>query len=182
MDTYGCLIRIEEYYGCTGTPNVGLQMNPAAIAAEIRRIENESPYLKGRTITGVADPAIFAETQGESIAAIMARFPNHVYWRKGDHERLPGKMQYHYRMAFSPDGMPLLQVFNTCKHFIRTIPSLVYDQAHVEDIDTEQEDHIYDECRYVLMENPIKPRETTPPPPPRGDDPLDMWADKYLRR
>ena len=51
----------------------------------------------------------------------------------------------------------MLQVFNTCKHFIRTIPNLVYDESNVEDIDTRQEDHIYDECRYVLMENPISP-------------------------
>ena len=30
----------------------------------------------------------------------------------------------------------MLQVFNTCKHFIRTIPNLVYDESNVEDIDT----------------------------------------------
>ena len=64
-------------------------------------------------------------------------------------------------------------VFNTCKHFIRTLPNLVYDESNVEDIDTRQEDHIYDECRYVLMENPISPpaRRTALPPP---DDPLDL--------
>lgn len=54
----------------------------------------------------------------------------------------------------------MLQVFDTCRHFIRTLPSLVYDEKRVEDIDTDQEDHIYDECRYVLMENPF-PREKT---------------------
>jgi hypothetical protein len=48
----------------------------------------------------------------------------------------------------------MLYVFSTCKHFIRTIPSLVYSQVDVEDVDTEGEDHIYDECRYVCMENP----------------------------
>lgn len=51
-----------------------------------------------------------------------------------------------------------LQVFSTCKNFIRTIPSLVYDARHVEDIDTTQEDHIYDAVRYALMEAPIAPR------------------------
>ena len=67
----------------------------------------------------------------------------------------------------------MLQVFNTCKHFIRTIPNLVYDESNVEDIDTTQEDHIYDECRYVLMENPISGAKHTTPPP-MLDDPLDM--------
>ena len=42
-----------------------------------------------------------------------------------------------------------------------------------EDIDTTQEDHIYDECRYVLMENPISAAKHTQPPP-MLDDPLDM--------
>ena len=45
----------------------------------------------------------------------------------------------------------------------------------MEDIDTRQEDHIYDECRYVLMDLPISPRrpeETVP----RADDPLNQRA------
>ena len=40
------------------------------------------------------------------------------------------------------------------------LPSLVYDQTDVEDIDTDGEDHIYDMCRYVCMKNPIGPRDT----------------------
>ncbi len=88
---------------------------------------------------------------------MMERSPHFLHWRPGDHTRLAGKMQFHYRLRFAPDGRPMLQVFNTCKHFIRTIPNLVYDESNVEDIDTRQEDHIYDECRYVLMENPISP-------------------------
>ena len=75
----------------------------------------------------------------------------------------------------------MLQVFHTCKHFIRTLPNLVYDESNVEDIDTRQEDHIYDECRYVLMENPISPRKTEPVQPMK-DDPLDMDRRKNRTR
>ena len=82
-------------------------------------------------------------------------------------------MQFHYRLAFDEDGKPMFQVFDTCKHFIRTIPNLVYDESRVEDIDTTQEDHIYDECRYVLMENPISPRQHMEAPLLR-DDPLEL--------
>ena len=71
------------------------------------------------------------------------------------------------------DGRPMLQVFNTCKHFIRTIPNLVYSESNVEDIDTDQEDHIYDECRYVLMETPLSPPRTEPVQP-MPDDPLEL--------
>ena len=60
---------------------------------------------------------------------------------------------------------------------MRTIPALVYDDVHVEDIDTTQEDHIYDECRYVLMEHPIT-APTVSANVPRGDDPLDQRAPK----
>ena len=121
----------------------------------------------------MADPAIFDESRGESIAAMMERSPNFLHWTPGDHTRLAGKMQMHYRLAFGEEGRPMLQVFSTCRHFIRTIPNLVYDESNVEDIDTAQEDHIYDECRYVLMENPITPpRRTAPPPLP--DDPLEL--------
>ena len=67
----------------------------------------------------------------------------------------------------------MFQVFRTCRHFIRTIPALVYDESNVEDVDTRQEDHIYDECRYVLMENPISP-PARPALPPPADDPLDL--------
>jgi hypothetical protein len=67
----------------------------------------------------------------------------------------------------------MLQVFNTCRHFIRTVPNLVYSESDVEDINTDGEDHIYDECRYVLMENPISPPKKIVREPMR-DDPLDL--------
>ena len=80
-----------------------------------------------------------------------------IYFDRGDNTRLAGKMQLHNRLAFDEYGIPMLYVFNTCKHFIRTIPELIYDETDVEDIDTDGEDHIYDECRYVAMAHPINP-------------------------
>ena len=66
----------------------------------------------------------------------------------------------HYRLCFDERGIPMMYVFNTCKDFIRTIPNLVYSEVSVEDVDTTQEDHIYDETRYAIMENIIPPRES----------------------
>ena len=172
-DEEGRLYRIREYYGCTGQPNTGLRIDPAEQARRIREIETTDPLLKGRRIDGVADPSIFDESRGESIAAMMERSPYFLYWYPGDNTRLAGKMQLHYRRAFESDGRPMLQVFRTCKHFIRTIPNLVYDESNVEDVNTAQEDHIYDECRYVLMENPISPRRHAAAAP-RPDDPLEL--------
>jgi hypothetical protein len=89
---------------------------------------------------------------------MMESSPNFIRWSPGDNTRLPGKMQCHYRLAFNKNGECMFQTFNTCKEFIRTIPMLVYSERHPEDIDTDMEDHIYDEWRYVMMENPIAPR------------------------
>ena len=175
VDENGKIYRIKEYYGCTGTPNVGLCIDPVSIAKNIRDIENSDPMLKGKTITGIADPSIFDESRGESIARMMSRHPNFVRWKGGDNTRIAGKMQYHYRFAFDEDGDCMFQVFNTCKHFIRTIPTLVYSDSNVEDINTDMEDHIYDECRYVIMEHPITPRANMLTPKPK-DDPLEIYT------
>jgi hypothetical protein len=176
QSTEGRIYRIAEYYGCTGTPNEGIRIEPRRIAQEIRRIENEDINLKGRKIVrAIADPAIFQRTTGESIADMMEDSPNFIHWDTGDNTRIAGKMQMHYRMAFGEDDKPLFYVFNTCKHFIRTIPNLIYSEKYVEDIDTDMEDHIYDECRYVLMDNPIAPRMNKLAPPIPQEDPLRMY-------
>lgn len=95
-------------------------MQVAEVAREIKRIESEDENLRGKRIFGVADPAIFQENGGASIGEMMER--EGVYWEKGDHTRLAGKMQFHHRLAFDREGRPMLQVFSTCRHFIRTIP------------------------------------------------------------
>lgn len=153
------LYHIRELYGCTGTPNQGVMWEPGKLAREIKRIEAEDPNLKGRTIHRVGDPAIWQSDGTESVGALMER--ERVYFEKGDHARISGKMQLHHRLAFDENGIPMLYVFDTCKHFIRTVPNLVYDETDVEDVDTDGEDHIYDQCRYVCMRNPIAPRIET---------------------
>ncbi len=152
------IYRIRELYGCTDTPDTGVKWEPALIAKKIREIEEQDENLKGKTIHGIADPAIFADDRGRdtSIAAVMER--SGVFFDKGNHERLAGKMQMHNRLRFDDEGYPMFYCFSTCKHFIRTVPSLVYSETDVEDVDTKGEDHIYDECRYVLMEYPITPK------------------------
>ena len=81
-----------------------------------------------------------------------------VYFRPGDNARLSGKMQLHQRLKFDEEGYPSLYVFDTCRAFIRTVPSLSYDPARPEDVNSAGEDHVYDETRYFLMERPVRPR------------------------
>ena len=169
------LYRIRELYGCTGSPNTGVKWEPAAVARKIKEIEAEDQNLKGRTIHRVGDPAIWGSDGTESIGALMER--ERVYFERGDHARIDGKMQVHHRLAFDENGVPMLYVFDTCKHFIRTVPNLVYDETNVEDIDTDGEDHIYDELRYVCMKNPIAARILAVPVV-KPYDPLDLANDR----
>lgn len=178
------LYHIKEYYGCTGTPNVGVKEEPTAVAQHIKEIEQSDPNLKGRKIYRVGDPAIWGTQTGESVGRLMER--ERVYFEKGDNDRLQGKMQMHHRLAFDKEGVPMLYVFNTCKHFIRTVPNLVYDERRVEDIDTMGEDHIYDMARYVAMKNPIAPpvrkvEEPKPYDPLSVDDTTAGHYDWYRR-
>ena len=146
---------IREYYGCTGTPNEGVRMEPSAVARVVHQIESEDPNLSGRRINRVGDPAIWGTQGTESIGTLLER--ERLYFEKGINHRINGLMQLQHRFAFDDNGIPLLYVFNTCKHFIRTIPALVYDEKNVEDVDTEGEDHIFDQTKYVAMRYPVAP-------------------------
>ncbi len=155
IDHDGTLYRILELYGCTGTPNEGLRWTPDMQFREISRIEHEHPWLKGKNIQGVADPAIWDASRGESIAETAARYG--VYFIPGDNERIPGWMQCHYRLQFDSEGYPRMYVFSNCEAFIRTVPKLLFSKTEPEDLDSDMEDHAADEWRYLCMSRPITP-------------------------
>lgn len=184
IDHDGRMYRIREWYGCTKTPNTGIKLTPQQIAKGILEIEKSDPNLIGRDVIGIADPSIYDRSRGESIGEMMEKCG--VYFQPADNTRLAGKMQYHYRLAFDEEGLPMFYVFKSCKEFIRTIPSLVYNDVKVEDIDTDQEDHIYDESRYVMMRHPLNPRKNVLSVPEVRDDPLNMIEkpkqDRYFYR
>lgn len=171
VDHEGRLYRILELYGCQkDQPDVGVKWSTEEQFEHIKRIENEHPYLKGHKIEGVADPSIWNENGGVSTAEMAAR--KHVFFTPGDNARIPGWMQVHYRMRFDENGFPMMYVFDNCEAFIRTIPTLIYDEHDPEDLDTKGEDHCADEVRYMCMLNPINPPRAAPAKP-KEYDPLD---------
>ena len=50
----------------------------------------------------------------------------------------------HMFLGNAKDGLPNLQVSTRCLKTIETLPTLVYDETNVEDVDTEGDDHAYD--------------------------------------
>jgi len=171
VDYDGCVYRILELYGCTDTPDEGVQWSPDRQFAEIRRIEDTHPWLKGRDIRGVADPAIWDASRGESIYETALKY--RLYFQRGDNRRIPGWMQMHYRLAFDAEGYAQLYVFRNCRAFLRTVPALVYSDVSPEDVDTTQEDHVADESRYFCMSRPIAPRRREAAERV-ADDPLEL--------
>lgn len=178
VDYDGTLYRIAELYGCTEEANTGVQWNPDEVFSKIYEIEHSHRWLKGKKILGVADPAIWQKTTGISIEECAAKYG--IYFEKGDNNRINGWMQVHYRLAFDRHGIPKMYIFNTCKDTIRTLPTLMYDEHKVEDLDTDGEDHIADEIRYMCNRLPLKPIKK-PEKKEIKDDPLNMLADKYKK-
>lgn len=174
VDYEGIAYRILELYGCTKTPNEGVKWTPPKVFSEIARIEREHRWLKGKHIIGIADPAIWNAETGKSIAEVAA--DHGVFFTKGDHERIAGWMQVHYRLAFDENGFPMMYIFSNCKAFIRTIPLLQYDEHKPEDLDTDGEDHCADEVRYFCMSRPIKPRMAAQPDD-YATNPLNVFLD-----
>ena len=125
--------------------------------------------LKGEAIAmSVADPAIFAESGGPSIAERMGRIG--IHWRPGDNKRVAqvgamgGWDQMRSRLV-GIDGRPMLYSFSTCGALNRTLPALQHDTLRPEDVDSDGEDHAPDEARYVCMSRPwIKPQAEKPKP------------------
>lgn len=148
----GAMIRYREWYGCTGQPNVGVRLYAEEVAAILKEKE------AGEKVSyGVADPAMFSQDGGPSIAERMMR--EDVMFRRGDNARVQrgghmgGWDQMRGRLV-GADGVPMLYAFATCTDSIRTIPALQHDPDKPEDLDTDAEDHAADEWRYACMSRP----------------------------
>ena len=158
VDYDGTLYRIAEWYGCVkNMANTGIKITPEEIFEGILEREGSEPNLAGRKIRGVADPSIWDASRGVSIAEVGEKY--RIYFDEGDNKRLPGLMQVQQRLKFDDEGKPLMYAFQTCRDFIRTLPLLQYDTKKTEDIDTDGEDHVYDEVRYMCMARPVKAKD-----------------------
>lgn len=156
----GALVRYREWYGASG-PNKGIRMEAEDIAKGILEREDKDEKIDP---FGPADPAIFSNDRGPSIAERM--FKEGVQWSKADNKRVGAKgmmggwdqMRRRIR-SIDSDNLPInpsLFVFATCRDFIRTVPVLQHDEKRPEDLDTDGEDHIADEARYACMSRPIQ--------------------------
>lgn len=162
-----CYLYKEWYGGKKGQANIGLEMSPAQIAEGILEREKEYETANNIYVDRIADPAIFDRSRGASVADQMRPDATHggVYFREGDNTRLAGLMQVHQRLRFDANGIPGMYICSNCTDWIRTVPTLPYDEKKKEDVDTDAEDHDYDTTRYFLMDQPISPKLRRPTNP-----------------
>lgn len=136
----GALIVYREWYGCT-EPNVGLKLTAEEVAAGIKARDGDE-----KIQYGALDPAAFSQDGGPSIAERMLT-SHGVVWSKADNKRtatagaIGGWDQVRARLKGLHDDKPMLYVFSTCTHLIRTLPAMQHDENRPEDLDSDGEDH-----------------------------------------
>jgi hypothetical protein len=157
----GALLRYREYYGMEkGKPNVGLKMPAEEVAREI--VSRETNGHRERIAYGILDPAAFAVISGPSIAETLIKggcsFRRADNTRTSRDKRMGGFDQIRARLKGNEDGDPMLFLFATGVHLIRTLPIMQHDKNNAEDMDTDGEDHAVDELRYACLSRPFLTR------------------------
>jgi hypothetical protein len=176
VDADDRIYRFAEWYGWDEvTPNVGLRLTDQEMAAGI--VEREKKMgIWGREITRLCDPTSFNKKadykgggQGDSTSDEFLKYAE-ILRTSGDTEDqkanltlYPGDAdkglkirQFRNRLLVpkDPDELPMLVVYNTCKQFIRIIPTLCVDELTGEYLEDGQELHPFDETCHICMARP----------------------------
>jgi hypothetical protein len=155
----GSLIRIHEWYGTEeiGT-NKGLKLSAKDVARGIKSIEAEllkGGWIHGPVEPGPADNQIFEvrERDTDSIAKMMES--QKIHWTHSD--KSPGSrknglqlMRDRLEASLRNEG-PGLYFMDHCRATLSTLPVLPRDEDDPDDVDTDAEDHTYDDSRYRVL-------------------------------
>lgn len=131
------------------------------------------PVLIKRAMAGEYIHRMMADAtmwQGYDEGRSLIRFYEQVFgpfsWIKGPvaHSRIPTKAMVHWLLGVAQDGLPRIQFTSNCHNMIRTLPMLQYDKHKPDDVETDSEDHPYDDLRSFasMVANPLvrhKPKE-----------------------
>jgi len=155
----GSLIRFGGWYGSKVLgSNEGLKLSARDVALGILKRETimrQRGVLNSIVTPGPADSSIFTaeHTGAESIAKIME--DNGVVWLRSDKSpgsRVNGLQLLRERLeaTLDKDG-PAIYFTQSCLEAIALLPVLPRDPKNPDDVDTEAEDHCYDEVRYRCL-------------------------------
>lgn len=161
----GSLVRIAEWYGCEeGQTNIGLKMSARKVAIRVKEIETkllQDGWVNRGIYPGPADNAIYDQrTDLETVAADADSIAKEmekegVTWERSN--KAPGSRKIGLQLtrdrlenALDNEG-PGLFFTDNCRASISQLPTLPRDADEQDDVDTEAEDHIYDEIRYRVL-------------------------------
>ncbi len=153
VSPHGRLIRVGEKYGCVpGIADMGVRKSALVVATEVK------PILAAMGIEKVyADPHIWQDQgHGVNIADL---------WKQAGVTLIPGRgsrdesreIIHTMLQQDLEDGEPMLQIVeDACPDWVRTIPDLCGTLNNLEDVDTNAEDHIYDDTRYAVTSPEVR--------------------------
>jgi len=161
VDADNRVYRFAEWYtqDPERDPNTGMRLTDEQLAKGV--IDRERVLgISDRTITRFCDPTCFNKKpnymgggQGPSTAEVFHQLG--LTLRPGDADRKLKIRRFRSRLQSpSPGELPMLVVYDTCTDFIRIIPSLCISEINREDLESEQEDHPYDEACHICMARP----------------------------
>lgn len=165
----GSLIRCFEWYGTEEIgSNLGLKMGARTVAKGI--LERETTlvprWLPRKPSPGPADNAIrnVVEKDSDSIEVLMAS--ERVIWTESDkkpgsrknglqliRDRLESAVKHHNGIEKPGPG---LYFMDCCNASLSTLPVLPRDPKDLDDVDTDAEDHVYDDVRYRVLASSIR--------------------------
>lgn len=143
----GVIYRYRELYGYGGKTDTGTRESAAQVAAQINKIEAAERAVGIICQRNPADSGIFSNDGREQTIEELFR-KEKVRWIKA--EKGPGSRVHGAQMIVQALQQDKFKVFKTCHHWLRTVPSLMPDSHNWEDVDTEMEDHAWDETMYSL--------------------------------
>lgn len=144
MDPDGCIYIWRELYGAGEKEGLGSKEDAVKVAKKIKAIEEHDERLGYEYRMNLADPSIFANGTGQyGISRSIGQI-----FREGGVKWQPAWNAKGSRMNGAQEVIRLLaedklKVFSTCKHWLRTVPSLPPDDNNPEDVDSDAEDHCF---------------------------------------
>ncbi len=146
----------RELYGAGKEPGKGCREDAVQVARRIKDIEQDERQRGIRFDHNPADTSIWMQDgRHKSINDLFLE--EDVIWSqasKGPGSRINGAQEIIQRLRSGS-----VQVFDTCRNFLKHIPMIPADKKCPEDVDTESQDHDWDSFRYGMMSRQPKSRE-----------------------
>lgn len=108
----------------------------------------------GLTIKNVSwvrgDPAMWTKGLDMSESIADQFMDQGILMEPASNDRLGGWEIMKKWLSLAPDGYPYYQIAENCRYLISSLPSLIYDEHKVEDLNSDGDDHGADQARYKL--------------------------------